>query len=79
VTRAEYVAASTRTRRVSRATSSLKRVSATVAVGALAGFGGTPRAAEKKTPAVCKLLTTREAAEILGTEAGTFSSPTTAC
>jgi hypothetical protein len=51
---------------------SLRRLALTMAAGALvvvlAGFGGAPGAVpEKKTPAVCKLLTTREAAKILAT------------
>ena len=38
-------------------------------VAVLAGFGGAAaEAPERKTPAVCKLLTTREAAKILGTD-----------
>jgi hypothetical protein len=51
---------------------SLRRLSLALAAGALAimltGFGGTAAAApNQKTPAVCKLVTTREAAKILGT------------
>jgi hypothetical protein len=52
---------------------SLRRLGSTVVAGALVavltGSGGRPGAVpEKKAPAVCKLVTTREAAEILGTD-----------
>jgi hypothetical protein len=47
----------------------IRALTAGALVAVLAGFGGAPtEVPEKKTPAVCKLLTTREAAKILGTD-----------